>query len=69
LLRALVFFSLITSVSASRLFPVHFARIFVFPDSKKYRLPQTIIPGPLREFHLADHYRFDPTATFHFGGG
>jgi hypothetical protein len=25
------------------------------------------IPGPLCEFYLADHRRFDPMATLHFG--
>jgi hypothetical protein len=49
--------------------PNHFARILVFPDSEKNRLTETIIPGPLTKFHLADHFRFDPMATFHFGGG
>ena len=32
-------------------------------------MPKTIISGPLCEFHLTDHRRFDPTATLHFGGG
>ena len=32
-------------------------------------MTKTVIPCPLREFYLADHHRFDPMATFHFGGG
>jgi hypothetical protein len=32
-------------------------------------LTETIISSPLGEFHLADHYRFHPMATSHFGGG
>jgi hypothetical protein len=49
------------------LVPKHFARNFVFPESKKNRLTETIIPRPFREFDLADHHRFDPMATCHFG--
>ena len=41
--------------------------ILVFPDSEKDWLTETIIPRPLREFYLADHHRFDPMATLHFG--
>jgi hypothetical protein len=55
MLRTLAFFSLVTSASASRLFPDHFARTFDFPDSKKDRLPETFVPGPLSELHLAKH--------------
>src|ERR1700719_403020 len=50
-----------------RLLPNHFVRVLVFPDSVKDWLTKTIIPGPLREFYLADHRRFDPMATLHFG--
>jgi len=49
------------------LLPNHFVRIFVFPDSEKDWLTETIIPGPLREFYLTDHCWFDPVATLHFG--
>src|SRR4029077_5136361 len=49
------------------LLPNHFDRIFVFPDSEKDWLTETIIPGPLREFYLTDHCWFDPVATLHFG--
>jgi len=50
------------------LLPNHFARFFVFPNSKKDRMPKTVIPRPFCEFDLADHHRFHPTATLHFGG-
>jgi hypothetical protein len=33
------------------------------------RLTETIIPSPFTEFRLADHRRFNPVTTFHFGGG
>src|ERR1700730_480870 len=46
-----------------------FARILVFPNSEIDRMPKTIISGPLCEFHLADHRRFNPVATPHFGSG
>ena len=46
-----------------------FLRILVFPDSKKDRLTETVIPRPLREFYLADHHRLDPMAPLHFGSG
>jgi hypothetical protein len=49
--------------------PDDLARALVFPQPEKHRVPQPIIPGPFREFHLANHCRFDPMATFHFGGG
>jgi hypothetical protein len=49
------------------LLPHYFVRMLVYPDSEKDRLTQAIIPRPLREFHLADHNRFDPMATLHFG--
>jgi hypothetical protein len=49
--------------------PNHFVRILVFPDSKKDRLPETIVPGPLRELHLTNDRRFNPNATLHFGDG
>ena len=32
-----------------------------------HRLTQSIISRPFREFDLADHHRFDPMATCHFG--
>ena len=51
------------------LLPNHFVRILVFPDSEKDRLTETVIPRPLREFYLADHRRFDPMTTLHFGSG
>jgi hypothetical protein len=44
-----------------------FVRILVFPNSEKDRMPETIISGPLFEFHLADHRRFNPPAAPHFG--
>jgi hypothetical protein len=47
------------------LLPNHFVRILVFPNAEKHRLPQPIIPGPFREFDLANHRRFYPTATLH----
>ena len=47
----------------------HFVRILVSPDTDKNRMTKTIISRPFSEFHLANHHRFDPTATFHFGGG
>jgi hypothetical protein len=43
-----------------------FICILIFPDSKKDRLPETVIPRPFREFYLANLRRFDPTATLHF---
>jgi hypothetical protein len=42
----------------------HFVRILVFSNSEKRRLSRPIIPGPFREFDLADHRRFYPTARF-----
>jgi hypothetical protein len=44
----------------------HFLRIPVFSDSEKYRLTETIISRPRREFYPADDRRFDPTAALHF---
>lgn len=55
--------------SLVRLLSNHLTRTLVFPDSEKDWLTEAIIPGPFREFHLADHFRFDPMATSHFGGG
>jgi hypothetical protein len=52
---------------SARLLPHHFIRLLIFPNPKKDRLSETIIPGPLGEFYLADHHRLDPTATLHFG--
>jgi hypothetical protein len=49
------------------LFPNHFVCDFVFPDSKKNGLTETIIPRPLSEFYLANHCRCDPMAKLHFG--
>ena len=46
-----------------------FVRILVFPDSEKDWLTEAIIPGPLREFHLANHLRLHPMTTFHVGEG
>jgi hypothetical protein len=54
--------------SLTRLVSNHFVGILVFPNSKKDRLTKAIIPRPFREFYLADHYGFNPMATFHFGG-
>jgi len=56
-----------SEVPLTFLLPNHFARILVFPKSDKDRLAETVIPRPLREFYLADDYRFDPVTTFHFG--
>ena len=42
----------------------HFVRILLFPDSKKDRLSQTVIPCPLREFYLTDHCWFDQWQRF-----
>jgi hypothetical protein len=53
----------------ARLFLNHFRRTLIFPDSKKNRLSETVIPRPLREFYLTDHHRLDPVAPLHFGGG
>ena len=50
-----------------RLLPHHLVRIFIFPDPKKDRLAKTVITCPLRKLYLADHCRFNPTATLHFG--
>ena len=51
----------------ARLLPHHLIRILVLSDSKKDRLAEAVIPRPLREFYLANHCRFDPMATLHFG--
>ena len=51
------------------LLPNHLIRSLVLPNTKKDRLAETIIPRPLRILYLADHHRFDPTATLHFGSG
>ena len=51
-----------------RFLPNHLLRILVFSESKKDWLPETIISRPFCEFYLADHFRFHPMATFHFGG-
>ena len=49
--------------------PNDFARVLVFPDPEKDRLTETVIPGPFREFDLADHFRLHPMTALHFGGG
>ena len=56
------------AVTSIWLLPNHFVRILIFSDSEKNWLTEAIIPGPLREFDLADHSRLHPMATFHFGG-
>src|SRR5271166_3552485 len=58
----------LAQVHLAYLLPNHFVRLLVFPESHKNRLTQTIIPRPLRKFYLADHHRFDQTATLHFRG-
>src|ERR1700676_4471241 len=55
--------------SLTRLLSNHVTRSLVFPDSEKDWLTETVIPRPLREFYLADHRRFNPMATLHFGSG
>jgi hypothetical protein len=40
------------------LLPSHLVRILIFSNSEKHCLSQPIIPGPFREFDLADHRRF-----------
>jgi hypothetical protein len=52
----------------ARLLPDHFVRVLVFPDSEKDGLTEAIIPGPLREFDLANQHRLNPMATLHFCG-
>jgi hypothetical protein len=39
-------------------------RTLIFPDSEEYRLPEAIIPRPLREFDLADHFRLHQWQRF-----
>jgi hypothetical protein len=59
----------IRSVDSDNSPPFYVVRILVIPNSEKHRLSQPIIPGAFGEFDLADHRRFCPTATLHFGGG
>jgi ribulose bisphosphate carboxylase small subunit len=46
----------LTTLILNWLLPNNFVRIFVFPDSKKDRVTETIIPRPFSEFYLADHH-------------
>src|SRR5271166_6456682 len=55
--------------SLACLLPNDFARILVFPNSEKDWMPKVIISDPLCEFDLADHRRFNPMTTLHFGSG
>jgi hypothetical protein len=45
--------------------PHHFHRILVFPDSKKDRLSETVIPRPFREFYLTKP--LVPSLRLHIG--
>ncbi len=55
---------------ASILVLLHFLSYLTCPSlsSKKDRLTKSFIPGPLREFDLADHFRPHQMTPFYVGG-
>jgi hypothetical protein len=50
------------------LLPNNLPRTLVFPETEKYRLAQSFIPDPLREFYLANQLWLYPVASLEIGG-